>query len=253
MSSSLIHAAKTLRPLNCLEVAGFGRYALIFLNQPTKVDILKRLWKKAVFRASVDGATNQIFLDAEIQNLVPDLVSGDFDSISTDVLQHCRDIGCKVVTTEDQNETDFTKCLRLVSQQLQECNNKVDYIVALGGLGGRLDHTLASVNTLYKAAKLSSAQVYLIGEESLALLLTPGKYIIEANTGFEADWCGLVPVGQPCLNVTTTGLKWNLTNQKLEFGSLISTSNTYADDQRIVTVETDQPLLWTMGIKMTLL
>ena len=42
-----------------------------------------------------------------------------------------------------------------------------------------------------------------------------------------------------------------LDKQQLKFGELISTSNTWEDETGLVTIETDQPLLWTVGINLS--
>ncbi|XP_071789035.1 thiamine pyrophosphokinase 1-like [Asterias amurensis] len=242
------------RPLSCLEEGNKdSNVALMILNQP--LDALRQqltvLWNRSVLKAVVDGGANRLYecVIGNHQNYVPDLISGDFDSIRPEILLYYQSKGAKIVKTPDQNYTDFTKCLRLVVDTIECSKQEVDCIVVLGAFGDRLDQTLANINTLYEANLITKVPVYLLADGSLGCLLRPGKHVIEVNTGLESDWCGLVPIGHKCRQVTTTGLKWNLDHQPMQFGSLISTSNTYSEGAEVVTVQTDQPLLWTMGIR----
>ncbi|XP_064805381.1 thiamin pyrophosphokinase 1 isoform X3 [Oncorhynchus masou masou] len=210
-------------PLDCLLPTGTQKICLIILNQPLEKDSLHTLWSKALLRACADGAANHLYdITAGQQNsFLPDYISGDFDSITAEV---------KAFYTE-----------------------KVDTIVTLGGLAGRFDQTMASVETLYHALNMTELPLVVLQGCSLAYLLRPDKrHRLGVNTGLEGEWCSLIPIGGPC-KTHTTGLKWNLDNQVLQFGKLVSTSNTYepvaqGDQRKPVTVTTDQPLLWSMGI-----
>jgi len=58
--------------------------------------------------------------------------------------------------------------------------------------------------------------------------------------------CGLIPLSGAA-TVTTTGLRWNLTQQETRFGGLVSTSNSFGEEEE-VRVETSGLLLWTMDM-----
>lgn len=115
-------------------------------------------------------------------------------------------------------------------------------ILVLGALGGRLDHTLSNLNTLYCYRHLNMA---LWGDGNLVRLLRAGTARIRPARA-EGPTCGLVPLARPA-TASSTGLKWDLDNTHMCFRGLLSTSNIISSDT--ITVSTDEDLLWITTVE----
>jgi len=229
--------------------------ALIILNSTINSNFLKRIWQSAEIRVCADGGANRLFAMSssahEEGKFIPDFICGDLDSIQQEVKTFYSSNGVELYEDRDQNTTDFQK----TSVKLYELMNKRDSetgntsedrkwtVVVLGTLGNRFDQEMANVDMLFRWNHPS--RLVLASDENIIYLLTPGMNRI-MMTEYEGPICGLLPIGNPSGPVHTTGLKWNLNGESLQFGALVSTSNYILDNE--VTVQTQSPIVWTCQV-----
>lgn len=199
---------------------------------------------------TVDGGTNRWLDWIKKRNLQeklphPNLITGDLDSCDKNSIKFFSD--SKLIETSDQNFTDFTKSLRVLKPYIHEM--KLDCVVAICETSGRFDQIIANVNTLYKNLQdPESSAVYILSSNNLSWLLPPGDNEIHIPHFLRKYWCSLVPFQHPTV-ASTSGLCWNLENSTMEFGGMVSTSNTYEPNStKNVHVSTNKALLWSMGI-----
>lgn len=60
-----------------------------------------------------------------VSSHLPDIISGDFDSALPDLLKLYAAKGVRIMPTPDQDETDFTKALRVLADLLKERKTSV--------------------------------------------------------------------------------------------------------------------------------
>lgn len=109
------------------------------------------------------------------------------------------------------NTSILASCLQpavLLSQKTILINESGrDFALCLvGAFGGRIDHTLSNINTLYTHQHL---RLVLCGEGSLARLIPKGHTTIQPDLSLEGPECGVLALGAPA-TASSTGLKWNL-------------------------------------------
>ncbi|CAL4137909.1 unnamed protein product, partial [Meganyctiphanes norvegica] len=248
-------------------------YAMMILNESLSkrnLKINRHLWQNACVRICIDGGTNLFHdlmreshvnqngvsnnLHCESPCSLPHLIVGDLDSARPELLKYYGHLGVEIVHTPDQDETDFTKAVRELKKYINKNDIHIKHVVVSTGIrSDRFDHVMANIASLYKADELLSIPLVVLSSYSLYWLLSSGSHEIHVSNHIRQSplrsWCALIPMGHP-VTTTTTGLKWNLKDQALSFGELVSTSNTYDNSNSasgIVTVQCSHPLLWIMG------
>ncbi|KAK9710843.1 thiamine pyrophosphokinase [Basidiobolus ranarum] len=230
---------------------GIPPFAVIVLNQPIphKDTIFKHIWKTASIRLCADGGTNRLhdtFAGTEdLHHYIPDYITGDFDSLRPEVKEFYEKKGVIIQKNEDQDSTDFTKCVNIIREKEKERSGILYDIVGMGAIGGRFDQTMSSIQMLHVLK--DERKVYLISDDSSTFLLDKGKHKIICNRETEGPTCGLLPIGFEKTIISTEGLRWNLDHTVTEFGGLVSTSNILDSD--IIMVETNKPIVWTVELK----
>jgi thiamine pyrophosphokinase len=211
---------------------------LVIANQPLPHNFLI-VWEKASLRVCADGGANRLFDFISPENrefFLPHYIKGDFDSIRVEVLEFYKCKGVQIQCDRSQDTTDLEKVMQLFEESEVNRVIKDSLLVVLGGLGGNLSQELANFNCMFQ----HRFKIIFASDVNIVFLLKEGHHVIHCLPNLK---CGLIPLGGPCEDITTEGLKWNLHNSRLQFGSLISSSNCTLDYS--VHIQTSDPILWT--------
>lgn len=158
---------------------------------------------------AADGAANKLMQ----MNIEPNIVIGDLDSIKPEYLKSLNHI--KIL---NQNKSDFEKSIEYIIK------NKMSPTVILGLGGGYLDHILHNINlfTQTEFAAFSDSTIIFNIRNSLDLKL-------EKNTKISL-------FGIPRAQISTFGLKWNLSNELLTFPGKNSAFNRVLEEDIKISV-----------------
>ena len=167
-------------------------------------DRLRHALRLAPRLVAADGGANM----ALAEGFTPDLVIGDFDSVTAATLAAIPPE--RQIRVPEQETTDFEKCLTRL---------EAPFVLGLGFLGPRLDHTLAVFSALLRHA------------QKLCLLVGAVDVVFAAPPRFTAD---LVPGSRfslfpmlPCRG-SSQGLRWPIDGLAFAPDGVIGTSNQVA-------------------------
>ncbi len=144
---------------------------------------------------------------------IPDVVIGDFDSLSGRLLDG-RD-GPKFLQVADQYTTDSEKALLFLESQ------GVEEVILMGATGWRLDHTLFNVQLLERFA--GRLRILIAGHHADTLRLGPGSkesWALSPGVLFS-----VIPMCGPVTGVTFEGAMYPLLGETLEPGGPATISN----------------------------
>jgi len=129
---------------------------------------MKRLWKIAKFRVCADGGANRLFEVSQENEMVPDIIAGDLDSMHQHVRSYYESRGADVVEDANQDQHDLDKALEAVATHGSDISNGT--VLVLGAFGGRFDHEMAAIQALYRHTH-RFGRLVLIGDSAIAELL----------------------------------------------------------------------------------
>lgn len=186
--------------------------AVLLANGPlTDASRLRASVSEGGWLIGVDGGAARL----RALGLNPDIVTGDFDSLSNEARAELADAGAIIFPTPDQDYTDLDKALAYCLDALA-----VREIRVFGALGGRLDHTFAALSALVKHG--SRADVRLADEIGEARLVH--NRLTLSGDDLPGRVVSLIALG-PVTGVWIRGVRWPLSGETLAPGIRDGTSN----------------------------
>lgn len=163
-------------------------------------------------------------------NIDCDILLGDFDSIGeipnhSNIIQH----------PEQKDDTDMVLAVQTGLKKGYKC------FVIYGGLGGRLDHTIANIQTLAYLSK-QGVKGFLVGEGMVITSITNSAF------NFDSTKRGVISIfanGDKASGVYLNGLKYKLDNATITSDYPIGVSNEFVgEESRIIVKDGTLVIVW---------
>ncbi|AHM56759.1 thiamine diphosphokinase [Peptoclostridium acidaminophilum DSM 3953] len=160
---------------------------------------------------SADGASNFAYT----AGIVPDVIMGDMDSISSEARAFFESKGVAFEGFPSRKDfTDTELCMEHAkSKGARE-------IVLYGAIGSRIDHSLANIGLMYLIFK-SGIKPGLVNETNEVFLIDSELEL----SGEKGDLVSVLPIMGDAKGVTLEGLEYPLCNYDIDFGRSIGVSN----------------------------
>jgi thiamine pyrophosphokinase len=160
-------------------------------------------------------------------NILPDVLLGDFDSISGDDYNYFKNKAVKIIKFPIKK--DVTDAEIAVDFAIDEgCTD----ITIIGAIGSRLDHSIANIFLLKKMLSKKINGKIIDGKNKITLL--KDRTIIKKENGYKLS---LIPLTQSVTGVTTEGLAYPLNDATIKMGSTWGISNEFIADKATVTLK----------------
>ena len=175
------------------------------------------------------------------RGITPDLVVGDFDSLSPDLFDAVSNHPNVIRSPAEKDETD----MMLAVEQGLESGCKT--FIINGGLGGRLDQTIANIQILAYIAQ-KGARGVLLGPDTCVTSVKNGE--VRLNPGkTERGTVSVFCAGDKAEGVTLRGLKYPLENAVITSVYPIGVSNEFLGIPATISVKTGTLIvIWDGGL-----
>ena len=163
---------------------------------------------------------------------IPDLLLGDFDSIS--------DLGIKYIEDNNINIERYPSIKDNTDTELAIktlIDKGIDNISLIGGSGTRLDHTLANLFLLKKFNK-DGVSLRMIDDNNIVNYLVDSIEIKKS----EGRFISIIPLNYDGIIVSLTGFKYKLNQKHIEYASTLGVSNEIIEDVGIVKLDKGEAL-----------
>lgn len=160
-------------------------------------------------------------------DMMPHVLIGDFDSIRQTDKAFFKENNVRMIQfPEKKDQTDSELCLLWAMEQ------QVSRITLLGGIGTRMDHSLANIFLLKQLADQKIPARIINANNEIYMVWD----FIEIE-GTKGDLLSIIPVTETVSGITLTGLEYSLTNGELNMGTSMGVSNRFLDTLATVSVK----------------